>query len=235
MVVALFGAAESARAAPFIVPDMPATEEPALKLVAEINRSDNMREWIAPAFDLTVPLGKGLETAIAIGRAYLKEDGASTTRGWTDAEWAVKWELKPVPATGGLGVTLQPLLIVPVGSDGLSGGDWRAKLPVVLGWRQGAFTLHALVGYSASLSNEGDDIALGSLVAYDLNDRLTIGAELVANMPIENLAGYEMIADVGATFAIAEQWAIEIRVGRTIRSADDEAAANLLFAIEKTF
>lgn len=222
-------------AAPFAVPDMEAADAFAVKIIAEHSRSPDGHEWAVPSIDITAPVAPGLEAAVAFGRGHVHRSGTTAFNGWSDLELVAKWELKPIPEEGGFGITVQPLLLAPVGEREVSEDDWRVELPIVFGWRTGALTLHAMSGYSASLSNKGDDIPFGALATYDVGDTLTLGIELVGSAPVSDLDSYEAEIGAAAAYAFADGWALEARVGRTVRIEDETKATNFLFAIEKEF
>jgi hypothetical protein len=222
-------------AAPFAVPDMPAADAWALKLSAEHSRFDGGHEWAVPNVELMVPVAPGLEAAVVAGRGHVHNTGTKALEGLSDLEIAAKWELLPVPEQGGFGITVQPVVLVPLGNREVTEDNWRLELPVVFGWRRGALTLHAMTGYSVSLSNRGDAIPFGTLATYDIGETLTLGVELVGSAPVSDFDDYEAEVGAGAVLAFSEGWALEGRVGRTVRIKGEPKATNFLLAIEKSF
>lgn len=232
---AIAGLPGAAMAAPFAVPDLPAADALALKLSAEHSQSSDGHEWAVPNVELMVPVTRGLEVAAVIGRSHVHQTGARPINGISDLELAIKWELLPVPEAGSFGITVQPVLLAPLGDRDLSGRDWRVEFPVVFGWRQGPLRLHAMMGYSALLSDRGDTILFGTLATYDIGETLTFGVELVGSAPASNVDAYEAEIGAGAAYAFAENWTLEARIGRTIRLEDGSKSTNFMLAIEKSF
>jgi hypothetical protein len=128
-----------------------------------------------------------------------------------------------------------PTLLVPLGDRDVTENDWRVELPVVFGWRQGPLTFHAMTGYSASLSNRGDAILFGTLLTYDADERLTIGAEILGSGPIRDLDNYEAEIGAGVQYEVAEGWTLQGRVGRVVRLEGEANTINLMLAIERAF
>ena len=224
-----------AMASTFTVPDMEAADAFAIKVIAEYSDSAEGHEWAVPSFDITVPIVPRLEAAVAFGRGHVHRSGTTAFNGWSDVEIAAKWELKPIAEEGGFGITVEPVLLIPLGEREVSEDDWRLELPVVFGWRTGPLTLHGMTGYSASFSDRGDAIPFGALATYDIGERLTVGVELVGSAPVSDLDGYEAEIGAGAAYAIADGWTVDGRVSRTVRIEGEAKSTNFLFGIEKEF
>ena len=222
-------------ASSFVVPEMDADDAFAVRVAAEHSRSSAGHEWAAPNLELVAPLASGLEGAVSVGRGHVHESGTRAFDGLTDLEVELKWELLPVPDGGGFGITLAPALLVPLGDRNVAEHDWRIELPVVFGWRQGPLTFHVMTGYSASLSDRGDAIPFGTLLTYDVGDRLTLGTEIVGSAPIKDLGGYEAEVGAGLEYEVAEGWALQGRVGRIVRLEGEPNSTNFMLAIEKAF
>jgi hypothetical protein len=226
---------KGALASSFVVPEMDADDAFAVRVAAEHSRSSAGHEWAVPNVELIAPLATGVEGAVSIGRGHVHESGARAFDGLTDLEVELKWELLPVPDGGGFGITVAPALLVPLGNRDVTENDWRIELPVVFGWRQGPLTFHAMTGYSASLSDRGDAILFGTLITYDLGERLTLGVELVGSAPISDLDDYEAELGAGVEYEVAEGWALQGRVGRIVRLEGEPNSTNFMLAIEKAF
>lgn len=226
---------QPALASTFTVPDMEAADAFAIKVIGEYSDSAEGHEWAVPSFDIDIPIVSRLQAAVAFGRGHVHRSGTTAFNGWSDVELAAKWELKPIAEQGGFGITVEPVLLVPLGAREVSEDDWRVEVPVVFGWRTGGLTLHAMTGYSASFSDRGDSIPFGALATFDIGESLMVGVELVGSAPVNDLDGYEAEIGAGAAYAIADGWTIDARLSRTVRIEGEAKSTNFLFGIEKEF
>lgn len=211
----------AAHASPYRITGLDAADHWEVKTIAKDTVEGDERVIEAPLIDFTAPLAPGLETSVTFGTGQLHADGESHS-GAVDTELALKWEMVPIGADGTLGVTVEPALIVPTGSAGLSDEAWFAELPLVIGWNHGLLRLRGLVGYGHSLENDEDEISLGGLVEYQALPGLSLGLEVVNTAPSDDPERrWKSMVDVGFKYELSPTVELQGRLGRSARSAGD--------------
>lgn len=214
------GMSGAAQASPYRVTGLGAADTWELKLVSKYDHDDTETK-VKGAFDITAPLAPGLETSVTFGRGWLREPGMRTRTGWIDTEIAVKWEILPLGEDGGFGITTEPALFVPTGTRGIADHEWQVEVPLVVGYKKGPAEVRGLVGYARSLDSGSDEISYGAVGEYDVNDRLSFGAELSGGTsPDRFMREYEVEADIGFKFALAEAIELQGRIGQSLRNDD---------------
>jgi hypothetical protein len=217
----LLGAIGTAHGSPYHIPGLDAADEWELKLSAEQTKQRDQRLLEAPVIDITAPLVPGLEASIAFGRGRLDSDNEQTHDGWLDTELAVKWELIDANQGRAYGVTIEPALFAPTGSDGLKDAEWALELPVIVGWTFAATDVRALVGYAHSLESDDDELSCGGVLEYAISERLSIGAELTTEVPADDLDAWSGVADVGFRLELTPNIELQGRIGRSVHTNDE--------------
>jgi hypothetical protein len=212
----------AAQASPYHITGLDAADHWEIKTIAKASAEGDERVLEAPLIDITAPLAPGLETSVTFGRGRLHVDGESTRTGAVDTELAVKWEVVPLGADGSIGVTVEPALIAPTGSAGLSDDTWWAEVPLVIGWNHGPLRLRGLVGYGRSLENDEDEISLGGLVEYKVGPELSLGLEAVSTAPSHDPDhSWKSMVDVGFKYELTPAVELQGRLGRSAHTAGD--------------
>jgi hypothetical protein len=211
-----------AQASPYRITGLDAADHWEIKTIAKNTDEGDERLLEAPLIDLTAPLAPGLETSVTFGRGRLHAEGEAVRSGAVDTEVAVKWEVVPIGADGTIGVTIEPALIAPTGSAGLSDDVWSAEVPLVIGWNHGAVRLRGLVGYGRSLENDEDEISLGGLVECKVLPQLSLGVEVVNTMPSDDPdRKWKSMVDIGFKYELSPTIELQGRLGRSARTAGD--------------
>lgn len=212
----------TAQASPYRIPGLDAADHWEIKTIATDTVEGNERVLDAPLFDITAPLAPGLETSVTLGRGRLHAEDEAVHSGAIDTELAVKWEIVPIGVDGTIGVTVEPELIAPTGSAGLSEGTWSAEVPLVIGWNHGPLHLQGLVGYAHGLESDDDEISLGGLIEYQVRPELSLGLEAVNSAPSTAPdRRWRSMVDVGFKYELTSAVELQGRLGRSARTAGD--------------
>jgi hypothetical protein len=215
-------ALSTAQASPYHITGLDAADHWEIKTIAKDSVEGDERVLEAPLIDLTAPLAPGLETSVTFGRGQLHVAGEAARSGAVDTELAVKWEMVPIGDDGTIGLTVEPALIAPTGSTGLSDGTWSAEVPLVIGVNRGPLRFRGLVGYGRSLENDDDEISLGGLVEYKVLPTLSIGLEEVNTAPSNDLDhSWKSMVDVGFKYELTPAVELQGRLGRSAHTAGD--------------
>jgi hypothetical protein len=126
----------------------------------------------------------------------------------------------PIGDDGTIGITVEPALIAPTGSAGLSEDAWLAEVPLVIGWNHGALRFRGLVGYGHSLESDEDEISLGGLVEYKVRPELSLGLEAVNSAPsTQPDRSWKSMIDVGFKYELTSAVELQGRLGRSAHTA----------------
>ena len=214
--------ASATQASPYRITGLDAADHWEIKTIAKDTAEGDERVLEAPLFDITAPLAPGLETSVTFGTGRLHVEGESVRTGVIDTEVAVKWEMAPIGADGTIGVTIEPALIAPTGSAGLSDDMWSAEVPLVIGWNHGPLRLRGLVGYGHSLESDDDEISLGGLLEYKVRPELSLGIEAVNTAPSNDIDHrWKTMVDVGFKYELTPAVELQGRLGRSAHTAGD--------------
>lgn len=224
-----------ATASPYKITGLDAARTFELKLFTKVKSNRFGSEMEGPGFDLTVPVVSGLEASATFGPGRLHNVGGRTRWGVIDTEFAMKWEIVPLPEEGGVGVTTEPALIAPTGTNGLGDGEWRFEAPLVIGWARGPVEIRGEIGYERGFKSGEDEVSFGAVAEYDLTDSFSIGAEVTGNTPSLGFPGYETAADVGFKWEFAPSVELQGRIGRSLRDDDHVPQTDAALYIEIAF
>jgi hypothetical protein len=223
----------AAQASPYRITGLDAADHWEIKMIAKDTVEGDERVREAPLIDLTAPLAPGLETSVTFGRGRLHVEGESARSGAVDTELAVKWEMVPMGADGTIGVTVEPALIAPTGSAGLSDDIWSAEVPLVIGWNRGSLRLRGLVGYGRSLEDDDDEISVGGLVEYKVLSELSLGLEVMNTMPSDDPdQRWKSMVDVGFKYELSSTVELQGRLSRSARTAGDPRVTQIAIYLE---
>ena len=224
----------AASASPYKITGLGAATSLELKLFTKLKSTDLKSELEGPGFDLTVPVAQGLEASFTTGPGRLRENGRARW-GMIDSEVAMKWEIVSMPENGGIGVTTEPALIAPTGTNGLGDDEWRFEAPLVVGWGNGPVEVRGELGYERGFKTHEDEVSFGILTEYDLTDSFSVGAELTGSTPSLALHSYEAAADVGFKWEFAPSVELQGRLGRSLRRDDHRPQTEAAVYVEIAF
>jgi hypothetical protein len=207
--------ATPAAASPYHIPDADAAETWELKVSAEFESADGEDVRDAPVFDVTAPIRPGLETSLTFGWGVVEEAGIAEN-GFLDFEWAMKAEVLHQANGAWASVTIEPAIIAPTGTGGLSAHEWSFELPLIVSREFGALEVRGLAEYSHGFSDNADDeMGLGLLASYSLSDTLSVGVEIGRESTVEDFDATGESAGVGFKWEFARGYELQARVGRT--------------------
>lgn len=217
----VLGMCPPAFASPFHIPDADAATEWEVKVSADYERVGGETVRDAPVLDITAPLRPGLETSITFGWGRFEEDG-SADDGFLDFEWAVKAELTRQERGALASVTIEPALIAPTGTHGLSEHVWAAELPVIVSKTFGPLELRGLTSYAHPFSDtDEDEIGLGLLASISLAEGFSVGVEAGRDASVDDFDEAEVSFGVGAKWEFTGGYELQARVGRVREDAED--------------
>lgn len=119
----------------------------------------------------------------------------------------------------GAALSVAPNITFPTGDKGrgLGDGQYKFRLPVQVGKTFGKFYAYGELGYQWSLSGGGDNqLVYGAALQYQLTDKLNVGAELNGSSILSIIDDYNLIANVGASYALDEHWQLQGSVGTSL-------------------
>lgn len=227
--------AANARASPFEVGGLDASDQYELKILTEIETSSSETILEGPAFDATIPIAGGLEASVTGGVGRLTRNGQNGSSGVLDTEIAMKYELISVPGSGGFGLAIEPALFLPTGTNGLSEDEWRFAVPLIVGIVRGPWEARAQVSYELGFESDEAEFGFGFLVQRQLTDRLALGAELVGSTPSVAFDETDFGANIGFALALSNVLELQGRLGHSIGGNDGEAVTNGGMFLEMAF
>ena len=218
--------AANAHASPFEVGGLDASNQYELKILTEIETSGSETILEGPAFDTTIPIARGLEASVTGGMGRLTLNGQKGTTGVLDTEIAMKYELISVPGSGGFGLTIEPALFLPTGTNGLSEDEWRLAVPMIAGIVRGRWEARAQISYELGFESDEAEFGFGFLIQRQLTDRLALGTELVGSTPSIAFDETDFGANIGFALALSNALELQGRFGHSIGRNDGEAITN---------
>lgn len=223
-----------ASASPYKITGLGAATSLEIKLFTKFKSTSSKSELEGPGFDLTMPLAQGLEASFTTGPGRLRQDG-QIRWGMIDSEVAMKWEIVSMPEGGGFGITTEPALIAPTGTNGLGDAEWRFEAPLVVGWGSGPVEIRGQLGYERGFKSHEDEISFGIVTEYDLTDSFSIGGEVTGGTPSLAFDSYETAMDVGFKWAFAPSVELQGRFGRSLRRDDHRPQTDAALYMEIAF
>jgi hypothetical protein len=138
-----------------------------------------------PHVEVNYGAAPNLQLHVLLPYAFSRPDAQGTTRGFGDTELGAKYRLVQETARRPM-VGVFPLLEVPTGDAdrGLGGGHFRLFLPVWFQKSWGPWTSYGGGGYWINPGAGNRDYWLiGWEIQRDLNERLTLGGEVLQSTP----------------------------------------------------
>jgi hypothetical protein len=224
----------AADASPYKITGLGAATSFEFKLFSNLKSTSLKSVLEGPGFDLTMPVARGLEASFTTGPGRLREDGR-TRWGMIDSEAAMKWEIVPMPENGGIGITTEPAIIVPTGTNGMGDAEWRFEAPLVVGWAAGPIEVRGELGYERGFKSREDEVSFGMVTEYDLTESFAIGVEVTGSTPSLMLRSYEAAADVGFKWEFLPSVELQGRVGRSLRRDDHRPQIDAAIYLEIAF
>ena len=182
-----------------------------------LERTPNQTEMDAPLFDFNYGL-PDVQLKLEFPIKIVHEDGDGTATGAGDLLLGVKWRfLNNEQSQCQLGI--YPQLLLPTGDHGRGLGEGRPAVvfPAVAQKSWEKWTLYGNVGYWWQGADETRNyIYAGVVLEREINERLTLGAELFGNSPKERGSRSEVAFHLGGTWKLSEHVNLLFTGGRDI-------------------
>lgn len=208
------------QAGPPFVTDDPEPPPPAgweINVPFIIERTPGTTEMDAPLFDLNYGL-PDIQLKLEVPIKIVHEDSNGTLAGAGDLLIGVKWRFF-YSEKSQLQLGIYPQLLVPSGDHarGLGEGRTAFVLPLVAQKNWEKWTLYGNVGYWWRTAAETRNyFYAGAVLERDINQRLTLGAELFGNSPKERGGHSELAFNVGGVWKLNEHLNLLFSGGRDI-------------------
>jgi len=225
----------AALAAPFKVSSPKAASGPKLKIETEYKEGGAKGKLTLPKVEIKTPLAPGLDLAIKASYRAIREEGRFGRSGPGDLEVKSKWNFLSL---GDFAMAIEPLVSFPTGSArrGLGEGDVAFELPLILGYKTGAWELGAEIGYTHTHHQREDDIAyLGMLVMRRVLPTLRLGTEIVMETPRARLREADTFLNVGLKWGFGGRFELQALAGTSLDTADHQRVGKFKLAIETKF
>ena len=222
---ALFGiggllAIHLAQGGPPFVTDDPEPPPPGgweINLPFILERTPGTTDMNAPLFDFNYGL-PNVQLKLEVPVAIVHEDSSGTAIGAGDLLLGVKWRfLNDERSQLQLGV--YPQLLLPTGdrAQGLGEGRPAYVLPLLVQKSWDKWTLYGNVGYwwqtAAEMRNY---VYAGVVLEREINERLTLGAELFGNSPKERGGRSDLAFNLGGTWKLTRHINLLFAGGRDV-------------------
>ena len=182
-----------------------------------LERSPGKTEMNAPLFDFNYGL-PDVQLKLEFPISIVHDDGDGTAVGAGDLLLGVKWRfLNNEELHLQLGV--YPQLLVPTGDHarGLGEGRTAFVLPLVAQKSWGKWTLYGNVGFLWQTAAETRNyVYAGAVLEREINERLTLGAELFGNSLKEHGSRSDVAFNLGGTWKLSEHVNLLFTGGRDI-------------------
>ena len=171
----------------------------------------------APLLDLNYGL-RDVQLKLEVPLKIVEDDDTGSSVGPGDMLLGVKWRfLNNERCQFQLGS--YPQLLVPTGNRGHGLGEGRVAfvLPIVVQKNWEKWTAYGNVGYWWQTAHETRNyFYAGAVLEREVNDRLTLGAELFINSPRERGGRSEVAFNIGATLKLRDHLNLIFAGGRDI-------------------
>jgi hypothetical protein len=182
-----------------------------------LERSPGKTEMNAPLFDFNYGL-PDVQLKLEFPISIVHDDGDGTAAGAGDLLLGVKWRfLNNEESHLQLGV--YPQLLVPTGDHARGLGEGRPAfvLPLLAQKSWSNWTLYGNVGFWWQTAAETRNyIYAGAVLEREINERLTLGAELFGNSPKERGGRSDVAFNLGGTWKLSEHVNLIFAGGRDI-------------------
>lgn len=221
-------------ASPYEVTNLSAADAWEIRIASAYETAGGERFFEGPVFDLTAPLAPGLEMSATFGGGYVDAPGAAR---WErlDSAVAFKYEIAPLSGRNGFGVTTEPTLVIPTGSQGFGDGEFRLEAPLIAGWARGRWEVRGLVSYAHSLESREDEFGVGAAVEYAVSEDLSLGGEIASSHPGLGFREHESHVNVGFVWGVSKAIELQGRIGRTIANTAGPPGVNMALFLQFGF
>ena len=211
---------DSAQAGPPFVTEDPEPPPPGgweINVPFIIERTPGETEMNAPLFDLNYGL-PNIQLKLEIPVEITHEDGSGTASGPGDLLLGVKWRfLNNERSQFQLGTYPQVLLPTGDHTRGLGQGGSAFVFPLIAQKNWEKWTLYGNVGYWWQAGAENRDyVYAGAVLEREINERLTLGVELLGNSPKERGRRSEVAFNVGGSWKLNKHLNLLFTGGRDI-------------------
>ncbi len=213
-------AISSARAGPPFVTDDPEPPPPGgweINVPFILERTPGKTEMDAPLFDLNYGL-PDIQLKLEIPVRIVHEDNDGTAAGAGDLLLGVKWRFfNNEKSQVQLGI--YPQLLLPTGDHARGLGEGRSAFvfPVVAQKNWEKWTVYGNVGFWWQTAKETRNyVYAGAVLEREINERLTLGAELFGNSPKECGGRADVAFNIGGTWKLSEHVNLLFAGGRDI-------------------
>lgn len=209
-----------AQAGPPFVTDDPEPPPPGgweINVPFILERTPGKTEMDAPLFDLNYGL-PNVQLKLEIPVRVVHENGDGTAAGPGDMLVGVKWRFLNNERSQ-VQVGIYPQLLLPTGDHarGLGDGGSAFVFPFLAQRNWEKWMLYGDVGYWWQTGAETRDyFYAGAVIEREINERLTLGAELFGNSPKERGGRSELAFNVGGTWRLNEHLNLLFSGGRDI-------------------
>jgi hypothetical protein len=229
----------TAAAGPPFVTDDPGTAEAGsleFRLGASAEFSEGENGLAAPEIEFAYGVTPRFEIAIGTALNHAFRTGLSTQTGVADLSVGAKWRLIEQGAGAPFALTVAPSFSAPTGSErkGFSGGAWAVRLPLVLGYETGGWSIAAETSWSSQLNGAGRAGEIwdaGLLVQRHIGERWTIGAEIHGEHERARGGVSAWVATIGAIVELDDGVAIMGNLGAGLDRDAPDATTTLVLQI----
>jgi len=205
--------------APFVTddPEPPAPGGWEINVPFILERTPGTTDMNAPLFDLNYGL-PGIQLKLAVPVKIVHEDSSGTVAGIGDMLIGVKWRFFNSKKSQ-LQLAISPQLLVPSGDHarGLGEGRTAFVLPLAAQKTWDKWTLYGNVGFWWRTAAETHNYFYASAVLErEINERLTLGAELFGNPPTEPGGHSDVAFNVGGSWKLRQHVNVLFTGGRGI-------------------
>jgi hypothetical protein len=218
--IGLLLAIHLARAGPPFVTDDPEPPPPGgweINVPFVLERASGSTEIDAPLFDLNYGL-PDIQLKLEVPIKIAHEDSNGTVAGAGDLLIGVKWRFfNSEKSQVQLGV--YPQMLLPTGNHarGLGEGRTAFVLPLVAQKSWDKWTLYGNVGFWWKTAAEARNyVYAGAVLERDINERLTLGAELFGNSPKERGGRSDVAFNLGGSWKLSTHVNLLFAAGRDI-------------------
>jgi Putative MetA-pathway of phenol degradation len=208
------------RAGPPFVTDDPEPPPPGgweINVPFVLERTPGKTDMDNPLFDLNYGL-PNVQLKLEFPVEVVHQDGAGTAAGAGDLVLGIKWRFLNNEQSQ-LQFGTYPQLLVPTGDHarGLGQGQPAYLLPFLVQKSWSKWTVYGDVGYWWQTGAETRDyFYAGAVIEREINERLTLGAELFGNSPKERGGRSEVAFNIGGTWKLREHLNLLFSGGRDI-------------------
>ena len=218
--MAWFVAINSTQAGPPFVTDDPEPPPPGgweINVPFILEHTPGSTEMDAPLFDLNYGL-PDIQLKLEFPIRIIHDDSDGTEAGAGDLLVGVKWRFFNNEKSQ-LQVGVYPQLLLPTGDHARGLGDGRTAfvLPLVVQKSWDKWTLYGNLGYWWQTAVETRNyVYAGAVVEREINESLTLGAELFGNAPKERGHRSDMAFQLGGTWKLSDHLNVLFAAGRDI-------------------